>query len=173
MRWLATTILVIGSAHADPKHDAQAALERGVAAFRAGEFDEAASALAEAKALSPESPNPYRWLAKVEKERGNCKAALVDVEGFLARVDKDDKRVAEMIDLREKCVVELAESKPKPVPVEEPPPPVEEPTRWWLWGSLGAVGVAAIGVAVYFIVHDDPVQPVQLAPINCTAAGCS
>lgn len=97
--WLAST-----PAFADDRADAQAALERGVAAYRAGELTAARDELTAANKLAPDSPNPYRWLAIVEVGLGNCMPALVHVEGFLARVPSTDARIPEVIALRDRCL---------------------------------------------------------------------
>jgi len=97
---LATTVV-----HADPAEDrALAHLDRGVAAFRAGDFAQARAEIAEAQRLVPDRPNPYRWLAMTEVELGDCRSALVNIESFLSRVPAGDPRVAEVIALRGRCV---------------------------------------------------------------------
>jgi hypothetical protein len=103
---LATTVV-----HAEPNRveaeaedRALAHLDRGVAAFRAGDFAEARVEIALAQRLAPDRPNPYRWLAMTEVELGDCHSALIDIESFLSRVPAGDPRVAEVIALRGRCV---------------------------------------------------------------------
>jgi len=99
---LATTVV-----HADPteaENRALAHLDRGVAAFRAGDFAQARAEIAVAQRLAPDRPNPYRWLAMAEVELGDCRSALVDIESFLSRVPAGDPRVAEVIALRGRCI---------------------------------------------------------------------
>jgi len=97
--------LTTTAAHADPVEDrALAHLDRGVAAFRAGDFARARAEVAEAQRLAPDRPNPYRWLAKTEAELGDCRSALVHIESFLSRVPADDPRVTEVIAVRDRCV---------------------------------------------------------------------
>jgi len=94
----------VGTAAADPTADAALVhLERGVAAFRAGDFARAHRELLVAHELAPDRPNPYRWLALTEIQLGDCARALVDIEGFLTRVDAADPRVPEMTRWRELC----------------------------------------------------------------------
>jgi hypothetical protein len=101
---LATTVVHADPTEAEAEERALAHLDRGVAAFRAGEFARARAALAEAQRLAPDRPNPYRWLAMTEVELGDCRSALVDIESFLSRVPAGDRRVAEVIALRGRCV---------------------------------------------------------------------
>jgi hypothetical protein len=104
--WIvAVAQLVTSVTHADPAEDrALEHLDRGVAAFRAGDFAQARLEIAEAQRLAPDRPNPYRWLALTEAELGDCRSALVHIEGFLSRVPAEDPRVAEVIAVRRRCV---------------------------------------------------------------------
>jgi len=96
--------LVATVARAEPAEQrALAHLDRGVAAYRAGDFARAHVELAEAQRLAPDRPNPYRWLALTEVELGDCRSALVSVESFLSRVAAGDPRVAEVIAVRGRC----------------------------------------------------------------------
>jgi hypothetical protein len=96
--------LVAGAAHGDAAEDAaQVHLERGITAFRAGNFTNAHHELAAASELAPHKPNPYRWLALTDVQLGDCARALVDIESFLARVPAEDARIAELVRLRELC----------------------------------------------------------------------
>jgi hypothetical protein len=79
-------------------------LDRGVAAYRAGDYQRARAELVAASALAPDKPNPYRWLALSEVALGDCASALIHVESFLSRVPPADPRVAEVVALRERCV---------------------------------------------------------------------
>ncbi|HEY0476313.1 MAG TPA: PEGA domain-containing protein, partial [Kofleriaceae bacterium] len=79
-------------------------LDRGVAAYRAGDYERARAELVAASALAPDKPNPYRWLALSEVALGDCASALIHVESFLSRVAPADPRVAEVVALRERCV---------------------------------------------------------------------
>jgi tetratricopeptide (TPR) repeat protein len=100
------TLVVLGAAdaHADPdRSDALGELQRGVAAFRAGDYDDALRAFEAAQRLAPDKPNPYRWLALTQVQLGDCPAAVRNIEGFLARVAPDEPRVAELQRLRELC----------------------------------------------------------------------
>lgn len=97
--------LAVTLAHADAVEDAALAhLDRGVAAYRAGDFVRAHTELAEANRLAPDRPNPYRWLALTEAQLDDCRGALVNIEGFLSRVPATDPRVAELVQLRDRCL---------------------------------------------------------------------
>jgi hypothetical protein len=108
MRAAAASLLVLvlaaPAARADAVEDAaRVHLDRGVAAFRAGDYALARRELTAAHELVPDKPNPYRWLALTEIQLGDCRRALVHLEGFLSRVPADDARVAELVRLRELC----------------------------------------------------------------------
>lgn len=93
-----------GLAHADEvERAALLHLDRGIAAFRAGDFVRAHRELLAAHELVPDRSNPYRWLALTEIQLGDCASALGHIEGFLARVRDDDPRIAEMTRWRELC----------------------------------------------------------------------
>jgi hypothetical protein len=96
-------VLAARIASADAVEDAQAHLDRGIAAFEKGDFLAAHAELEAANKLVPEKPNPYRWLALAEVQLGDCTRALANIEAFLARVDAGDPRRAEMQRLRELC----------------------------------------------------------------------
>lgn len=92
------------AARADEAEDAALLhLDRGVGAFRAGDYARAHRELSAAQELAPDRPNPYRWLALTEVQLGDCASALVHIEEFLARVPPEDERVAELVRLRELC----------------------------------------------------------------------
>ncbi len=97
-------LCAVERAAADPTADAALVhLERGVAAFRAGDFARAHRELVSAHELAPDRPNPYRWLALTEIQLGDCARALVNIDGFLTRVATGDPRVPEMTRWRELC----------------------------------------------------------------------
>ncbi len=145
-------------------------LDRGVAAYRAGDYAVAERELHAAQQLVPDRPNPYRWLALTESSLGECQQALVDIESFLSRIPADDPRVAEMVQLREHCVVELHAQR-APAPAAPAPAPEATPLthRWWLWTAVGVAVVAAAGVT-YAAVHDP--GPATLPAITCGTTGC-
>jgi hypothetical protein len=178
MRAFVTAIVVAGlalPAHAEPapapaETEALGHLDRGVAAYRAGDYVIAERELRAAQQLVPDRPNPYRWLALTEAALDECPAALVDIESFLSRIAADDPRVAEMVQLRQRCVLELhAKRAPAPAPAA---PPAETPIthRWWLWAAVGAVVVTAAGVT-YAAAHDS--GPAQLPVVTCSPTGCT
>jgi hypothetical protein len=104
--WIVVAVqLVATAAFADPAEDvALAHLDRGVAAYRAGDFARAHDELLEASRLAPDRPNPYRWLALAEAELDDCQSALINIEAFLSRVPAGDPRVAELVALRDRCL---------------------------------------------------------------------
>lgn len=194
MRAFVTAIVVTGLAaagartHADPppagaspvETEALGHLDRGVAAYRAGDYTLAEHELHAAQQLVPDRANPYRWLALTEAALGECPAALIDVESFLSRIAADDPRVAEMVQLRQRCVLEL-HAKPAPETAHAvgpaaapagPAPSQDTPIthRWWLWAAVGAVAVTAASVT-YAAVHDS--GPPQLHTVTCSPTGCT
>jgi hypothetical protein len=104
--WIVVAVqLAATAAVADPTEDAALAhLDRGVAAYRAGDFARAHDELLEANRLAPDRPNPYRWLAFAEAELDDCQSALINIEAFLSRVPAGDPRVAELAALRDRCL---------------------------------------------------------------------
>ena len=107
MRAVSVTIVAFAAASpawADAVEDAaQVHLDRGIAAFEKGDFLAAHREITAANGLVPAKPNPYRWLALVEVQLGDCAKARANIEAFLARVAEDDARRAEMLRLRELC----------------------------------------------------------------------
>lgn len=170
---LAAVPMHVAPLAAEPVEDrALAHLDRGVAAYRAGDYERARKELTEASALVPTRANPYRWLAMAEVQLGDCRSALFHIESFLSRVPAGDPRVPEVIALRTRCT----EPSPPvvattPVPVAPPPPPAPEPSlvhRWWFWTAIGAVTLTAAGVTYGLTRGGDP----RLPPVTCTPTGC-
>lgn len=186
MRALVASIIVLqlvvgaGLARADVTETAaQVHLDRGIAAFRAGDYAVAVHELTEASELMPAKPNPYRWRALAEAQLGDCEHALLDIESFLSRVPPEDARVPELVRLRGLCQhprVPAVTSDPTPPAVvekrAEPPPEHHTPIthRWWFWTALGAVALTTAGAIVYATRPDDPTV---LPPVTCGATGCT
>ena len=82
---------------------AQVHLDRGVAAFERGDYEIAHRELAAARDLVPHKANPYRWLALVEIQLGDCTQAVTNIDSFVSRVAADDARLAELARLRDLC----------------------------------------------------------------------
>jgi len=149
-------------------------LDRGVAAYRAGELVRAHAEFAEASRLAPDRPNPYRWLALTEAALGECAAARVHVESFLSRVPPEDPRVPEVAALRERCLAPgptTAAAVTSTAAVHRgAAAPTEAPVvrRWWFWAAIGAVAITAAG-ATYALTRD---PAVRLPPVTCDPAGC-
>lgn len=160
--------------HADPAADALAHLERGVAAYRTGDFAHAHSELTAAQQLAPDRPNPYRWLALTEVELGDCRSASVHVESFLARVSPADPRVTEMLAVRRRCIASSTpQVEPAPtatIQIESAPRDRPLYRRWWFWAAIGAVAVTAAGIT-YGLTRDGDAPPL-LPPVTCDGAGC-
>lgn len=177
--WTATIIaalLLAGTARADDAEKAaQVHLDRGVAAFGAGDFTLALHELQIVVELVPHKPNPYRWLALTEIQQGDCAHARLDVESFLARVPADDARIPELLRERDACVQRGVPKVTILPPRDAPPvaPPAEEAhplvTRWWFWTAIA--GAAAVTGVLIYVARDD--DPARLPPITCTAAGCT
>ena len=175
---LAAVWLCSAPAAASPVEDrALAHLDRGVAAYRAGDYALAHRELTEASTLVPERPNPYRWLALTEVQLGDCASALFHIESFLSRVSVGDPRAAEMVALRTRCVDTPTPPAPSPTlpsptpPTAAPAPPPASPSithRWWFWTAIGAVALTAAGVTYGLTRGDDP----RLPPITCGPTGC-
>lgn len=107
-------------------------LDRGVAAYRTGDYRRAHDELLAANRLAPDRPNPYRWLALTEAALGDCRSALGNIEGFLSRVAVGDPRVAELRALRERCLRSVRTGEPPPADAPRsapsPRPPTSPPT---------------------------------------------
>jgi hypothetical protein len=88
----------------DPADDsAPAYLERGIAAYRARDFERAVNELLRANQLAPQWPDPYHWLALAEAEIDDCRSAVINIDTFVSRVAAGDPRVAELVAVRERC----------------------------------------------------------------------
>jgi hypothetical protein len=176
-RIVLAALLATAVAHAEPAPDAPGDtvenralvhLDRGVAAYRAGDLGRAHAEFVAANQLAPDRPNPYRWLALTEAALGDCDSALVDIEGFLSRVAADDPRVGELRALRERCLRSARAPAAGPSPAASPPadPPLFR--RWWLWTAVGAVAILAAGTT-YALTRDGPPR---LPRVTCDPAGC-
>jgi hypothetical protein len=163
----AVLVMLASSSRADDA-DAPALdhLDRGIAAYRIGDYETAHREFGLAQELAPDRPNPYRWLALTEIKQGDCREALVHIEAFMSRVPVGDARVPEMVAQRQQCVHE-AQVQPSP-----PPPPAETTPvygRWWFWAAVGVVAITAAGVT-YAATRDSDVS--MLPPIRCNPGGC-
>jgi hypothetical protein len=191
MRASGSTILVVvlaaATARADTVEDAaRVHLDRGVAAFRAGDYARAHRELTAASELVPDKPNPYRWLALTAVQLGDCRRALVDIEAFLSRVPEDDERVPEIVRLRELCqrtgALRVASSPPRAslridgaiagTTPHRAPSPVRAPItrRWWFWAAVGGAALTATAAIAYAASGDG--GPTPLPPIDCDPTGC-
>jgi PEGA domain-containing protein len=89
---------------AAPAGDAAVHIQRGIAAYRARRFAQAADELLQANRLAPERPEPYRWLAWTEVEIDDCPSALLNVDAFLARAPQGDPAAPELLGVRDRCL---------------------------------------------------------------------
>ncbi len=176
--WIATIIaaqLVWRTAHADDVEGAaQVHLDRGIAAFGAGDFELARHELQTTIELVPHKPNPYRWLALTEIQQGDCAHARLDVDSFLARAPADDPRIPELVQKRDGCRQRGVPQITVMPPVAEPPiAPVTQSqplvTRWWFWATVVGVAATVTGLVLYTTRDSDPST---FRPILCDATGC-
>lgn len=163
------------ASEADTETAAQVHLDRGVAAYGAGDFTLAHQELLIAVELVPHKPNPYRWLALTEIQMGDCAHARLDVDSFLARVPADDPRIPELVRARDACQQKgVPRVVPRPEPEHaplEPRPASERPlvTRWWFWTAIGLSAAAVVGAFVFAAQGDDATA---LPGVRCDASGC-
>lgn len=147
------------AAAGDPhRADAAARMDRGLAAYRGADYVRAVGELVEASRLSPDWPEPYRWLALAEIELDDCASAMLNVAAFAARVPPGDHRVPELAALRVRCL-----HRPRfgfaaqPGGVDSlharevtgaPSGGYDRPLiqRWWLWSAVGLATAAVVGV---------------------------
>ena len=167
-RWIAAALVLAASSSRADSGDAVALdhLDKGIAAYRLGDYGTAHRELGLAQELAPDRPNPYRWLALTEIKQGDCRDALVHIEAFLSRVPVGDPRVAEMVAERQQCVHEAEPAPPPPPPAEARP----VYRRWWFWTAVGVVAVASVGVTIA-VTHGSDES--MLPTIRCNPAGCS
>nr|HEX4315851.1 hypothetical protein [Kofleriaceae bacterium] len=176
-RWAAMLILgcvlAAGSARAEPAGaSALDHLDRGIAAYRLGDYETAHRELELAQELAPDKPNPYRWLALTEIKQGDCRDAVAHIEAFLSRVPAGDARVPELVAARQDCVAAAQQPVGSTAPVAPPVAPAAPEAapvykRWWFWTAIGVAAVA-VGVTAIATRGGDDVLP----PIRCTAGGC-
>lgn len=158
----ALTLACVATAHAAPEDDALAHLDRGISAYRLGDYMTARRELDAAIELVPDRANPYRWRALIELAQHDCTNAIVDVESFLSRAPAGDDRVAELTAQRDRCVVRDRPASPPP----SQPPRIYE--RWWFWTAIGAVVATAVGVTYAATRERESTLPI----VHCDATGC-
>jgi hypothetical protein len=88
--------------------EAQKILTEGVQLMDAGHLPEAREKFARVRELLPDKANPYRLLGVVDFRLGRCKDAVEELETFLGKVGPNDRRVTEVVSMRDKCKEELA-----------------------------------------------------------------
>lgn len=143
-------------------------LDRGVAAFQAGEYTRAHREFRAAHELVPDRANPYRWLALTEMQLGDCARAVPNIAEFERRVAAEDPRLAELVRLRVLCEREHT-TPPPPTPAPAPRRPLTQ--RAWFWPTVaGVTVVVAGGVLLGFALAGDDIS--RLPPIQCGDTGC-
>lgn len=163
----------IAPAAADPAEDAALVhLERGIAAFEAGDFARALRELTAAHDLAPDRANPYRWLALTQVQLGDCAAARAHIAGFLARVPPTDPRVPELVRARALCKGALAGDPTAAATTTTTTRARSRPlyTRWWFWTAVAGTAALAAGVGIALAADDDGAA--VLPPVRCDATGC-
>ncbi len=146
-------------------------LDRGVAAFQAGEYTRAHREFRAAHELVPDRANPYRWLALTEMQLGDCARAVPNIAEFERRVAAADPRLAELVRLRVLCEREHA-TPPRPPSAPAPAPRRRLTQRAWFWPTVaGVTAVVAGGVVLGFALAGDDVS--RLPPIQCGGTGCA
>jgi hypothetical protein len=100
--------IVAPRARADKAGEALQLLDKGIAAFNAGQLPQARELFSRARDLVPDKANPYRWLGLVDARMGHCADAARELDIFLQKVPPGDARTAEALTLRDRCRQELA-----------------------------------------------------------------
>jgi tetratricopeptide (TPR) repeat protein len=160
-------------------------LDRGIDAYRAGDWVGARREFEAARRLVPDKANAYRWLGLTEVQLGDCTQALLDFQMFLKLVPANDERVPEVIRLRNECErtpsgqrpqIDLTPRADPPTTLATAPPSSLSHTRlvrrWWFWTALaGGAALVATGVTlgvVYGTTHETRLMPIVCAPAGCT-----
>jgi hypothetical protein len=109
---LPATVLAQAPAPAAPspqaESEAQRVLNEGVQLMDQGHLPEARVKFQQVRDLAPDKANPYRLLGVVDFRLGHCKEAVEELETFLGKVGPNDRRVTEVVSMRDKCREELA-----------------------------------------------------------------
>jgi tetratricopeptide (TPR) repeat protein len=156
-------------------------IDRGVTAFRAGDFATAEREFEAAQRLAPSKANPYRWLGMTAAQRGDCARAVRELDTFLSLVPATDDRVPEVHRVRAQCIAgaPAPTAQPTPAPpalVSTAAPPPEKPPlhrRWWLWTLVGGAAAATVvGVTLGVVLR--PAEESRLPTIVCApTTGCA
>lgn len=174
-------LVLASSAMASPKKiEAKVEFDRGVAAYKKGDYATAADALGSSFALEPDEETLFAW-AQTERKLGHCdkaielytkllsfklppankKAVDVQISECKAIVAEEKRKLA----AEEKRKAPPPEPAPAPAPVAEPPrqepppaPPQDQPAprAWWkdpIGGVLVGLGAVNLGIGVVFFVQ--------------------
>jgi hypothetical protein len=178
-------------------------IDRGVDAYRAGDYEAARREFEAARRLVPGKANPYRWLGMTEVQLGDCTRALIDFEMFLKMVPANDARVPEVIRLRNECHRNGAAAATRMEPTNAAPPargeaaspprseaavlpagalvarPAGEPAprtplmRRWWFWTALGGAAAVVATGVTLGVVLGTPHETRLPPITCGASGCA
>jgi len=165
---------------APKKVEAKVEFDRGVAAYKKGDYATAADALGSSFALENDEETLFAW-AQTERKLGHCDKAIELYTKLLSFKLPAANKKAVQVQIDE-CKVIVADEKkaaeekrkqekrpepppaPAPAPVAAQPPRQEQPTptgepaprAWWkdpVGGALIGAGVIGIGVGVVFLVQ--------------------
>jgi tetratricopeptide (TPR) repeat protein len=177
----ASVLALAGQARADDgamKPEARAHLDKGLALYEAKDYTGAIRELAAGHAIDPKPAFLYAR-AQAERLSGNCEAAVVHYDEFLATGPEPEREAAARANLA-RCKDELAAQAPAPTPTAAPapapapssaPPPEPAPSPApipaplppavsaerspWYADAFGDVllgtGVVALGVGGFFV----------------------
>jgi len=169
MRALVVAIVAIAGAGVaradDTEQEAVRHLNLGIAAYKLGHYDEALRELTETDRLAPDRANTHRWFAIVYAKIGDCKSALEHVDGYMARVTDTDKRLPEIVELRDRCLgtaTLLVRSTPAGASIRLDGGPVIGITPYRALGVHGGSHVVGVDLTGY-----DPVS----RPVTMPATG--
>jgi len=88
--------------------EAQQTLAESVKLLDGAKLREAAEKLRRVIQLVPHAPNPHRLLGIVQFRLGSCADAVKEFDEFLSRIAPNDRRITEVISMRDRCREELA-----------------------------------------------------------------
>lgn len=142
----AQLICLAGTAHADKEKPADL-LKKGVAAYKAGHYDEAVALIAKAYEQEPR-PETLFTLAQAERLAGHCDAAIPHYKQLLA--NNTDLNIAKIVETSlALCPQPTVVEPPKPVVVEPPKPVViEVPKRVTITREVRHTDGLAVGSIV-------------------------
>ena len=180
---VAVLLVVAGGAHGESENmeKAKAYFDAGVIAYDQGKYEVALQEFQHAHAMS-HSAALYFNMAACEEHMDHFQAAALLLRQYL--IEKPDAEDRKNVEMRVRSLEERDErlkkqmGEPGPVKPSETtvvtPPPPEQPRAklkltWVMLGVTAGVGVAAIGVGSYTVVHHNDLK----SGCGATPAGCS